>query len=93
MSAPGVWLAQADLVARWCYTRGGVWKLTRSKDFPVHAFTVNCGRVKIWARADIEEYEKTHLEVFDNEAKHQKIVGYYRVVGRPYPENHKPKGQ
>ena len=85
------WLGQADLVARWCYTRGGVWKLTGSKGFPAPAFIVNRGRVKVWALADIEEYERTHPEVMDSDAKHQKIVGYYRAVGRPYPEGSKPE--
>lgn len=85
------WLGQADLVARWCYTRGGVWKLTGSKGFPAPAFAVNCGRVKIWALSAIEEYEQTHPEVMDSYAKHQKIVGYYRAVGRPYPEGTKPE--
>ena len=86
-----LWLGQADLVARWCYTRGGVWKLTGSKGFPAPAFVVNQGRVKVWALSDIEEYERTHPEVRDSDAKHQKIVGYYRVVGRPYPEGSKPE--
>lgn len=82
MSAPSAWLAQADLVARWCYTRGGVWKLTRSKDFPAPAFTVNLGRVKVWALAEIEEYEKTHPEATDDLAKQRKIIGYAKAINK-----------
>lgn len=84
------WMAQGDLVKRWCYTRGGIWKLTKAKDFPAPAFTLNCGRVKVWRGSDIRVFEILHPEVWDEEAKHRKIVGYYNAVGRPYPEGKEP---
>ncbi len=70
----------ADLVERWVYSRQGVHGLARSRGFPAPAFTINKGRTKVWRLADIEAYEKTHPEVFSEEAKQRKIRWYARAI-------------
>jgi hypothetical protein len=76
MAAPG-YFGVADLAARWRYTRQGIHKLIRRPDFPPPVFTINLDRVKIWARADIEFYERDRPELGNETAKRQKIVGGY----------------
>ena len=73
----GEYFALADLQARWIYTRQGVHKLARSKGFPAPAFTVSLGRVRLWARLDVEAFERAHPELFDEGRKQAKIKRYY----------------
>jgi hypothetical protein len=69
-----------DLIKRWIYTRQGVHKLMRSRDFPRPQFTINAGKTKVWYAPDIEGYEKRHPEVTSEGAKARKIGGYARAI-------------
>lgn len=75
-----MFLGFSDLVKRWVYTRQGVHRLLRSRDFPAPAFTINQGRTKVWRRDEIEDYEKRHPELTDNDLKRDKVLGYARAV-------------
>lgn len=69
-----------DLMTRWIYTRQGLHKLIKSKDFPASVFTINNGKTKVWLLSDIEVYERDHPEVTDESAKEKKRFGYARAV-------------
>lgn len=68
------YLALNDLQARWIYTRQGVHKLVKSKDFPAPVFIVNCGKTRIWSRVDVEAFERVHPELFDVAKKQLKMT-------------------
>ena len=65
-----------DLVKRWIYTRQGVHKLTRARDFPAPAFSVNAGHTKVWHVADVQTFESAHPELTSEAAKRRKVRGY-----------------
>lgn len=69
----GEYLGLADLQERWIYTRQGVHKITRSRGFPEPAFTLNRGRVRVWSRFDVEEFERDHPELFNADEKDWKV--------------------
>lgn len=81
MTAPD-YFGLADLADRWRYTRQGVHVLAKRPDFPRPVFTINRGRVRVWARADIEAYERGKPWLGDEEAKRRKVVGYARAINR-----------
>lgn len=69
-----------DLVKRWVYSRQGVYKLMRRKDFPLPQFTINAGKTRVWHAPDIEVYERAHPEVTSDAAKARKVAGYARGI-------------
>ena len=80
-----VYHSMADLARRWpVYTRRGVYKLTRSDNFPAPAITDGTGRIKLWHAADVATYEAAHPEVSSEDAKRNKIkrAGYAARLGR-----------
>lgn len=64
--------AIADLCARWNYTKSGIHKLTKSKNFPKPIAEVCKGRMKIFSEADICAYEKDKPWLFDERQKHRR---------------------
>ena len=70
------YLGLADLLKRWIYSRQGLYKLMRRKDFPAPEFAINGGRTKVWYLADIKAFEAVHPEVASEAAKHSKVRGY-----------------
>lgn len=76
------YLGPGDLLKRWSYTRAGIHKLSRKDDFPKLVMVINAGRTKVWARADIEAYEKAHPEVLEAEGGIAKQRGYFLCLLR-----------
>ncbi len=72
----------ADLAARWPYTLRGVQKLCNSAGFPKPLFTLNMGRVRVWAGVDVLAFENTHPEVTSPVEKRRKMIGYLRAVSK-----------
>eukprot|EP01037_Dinobryon_pediforme_P018683 gene18683-18982_t len=69
------YLGTADLAKRWSYTTRGVRNLIQNEtDFPAPAFTVNEGRIRVWAMEAVEAWEVTHPEVRSPDAKRQKTL-------------------
>jgi hypothetical protein len=62
-------LGIADLCVRWSYSKAGVHKLAKSKDFPSPIGIVCKGRIKIFLEEDILSYERTRPWLFDEEQK------------------------
>jgi hypothetical protein len=75
------YLRLGDLARRWHYTKQGVQKLAR-KDFPRPCFTMNEGKVRIWALVDIEKYERDRRELHSEAAKLLKVRGFARARQR-----------
>jgi hypothetical protein len=74
------YLGLPDLVRRWPhYTRQGVHKLASHGDFPKPRIVSNGGKTRLWAAAEIEEYERDRDELRDEEAKRKKVVGFLRA--------------
>ena len=65
-------------------------KLARSKGFPAPAFTVSLGRVRLWSRLDIEAFERSHPELFDENRKQAKIKRHYLAAISKYLVIHTP---
>ena len=76
------YLGFRDLLARWVYTRQGLYKVIRYRDFPVVAFEINGGKTKVWRRADIETFEQGHPELLSEAARDFKVKGYYLTMSR-----------
>ena len=80
--APVEFLGFRDLVARWNYTRQGVYKLMRIAEFPAPAFTINGGMTKVWRMLDVVEFERGRPELRSEVMKRRKVIGFYRAVGK-----------
>ena len=65
-------LSIVDLRTRWNYTKGGVYKLTKSRDFPQPCMTVSNGKLKLYEEANIQAYEQTRPWLFHEEQKRQR---------------------
>jgi hypothetical protein len=76
-------LGATDIAARWGYTRQGVHKLAARPDFPAPVAAVNAGRMRIWALADIEAFERGKPELGDPSAKMRKAIGYHLARRNP----------
>ena len=72
----------ADLVVRWGYSRQGVHKLSKLPDFPPPFAVINQGRTKVWRLSDFETFEAQHGELYSEEAKKRKMVGFYLAAQR-----------
>lgn len=73
------YLGFRDLLARWVYTRQGIYKVLRYPDFPAVVFTINQGRTKVWAAGEIAAFEKRHPELLSIERRDWKMQGYHRA--------------
>lgn len=69
-----------DLLARWVYTRQGLYKFMSRDDFPAPAFTINGGHTKVWELTAIKAYEKLYPELTDDGAKRFKTTGYFLTL-------------
>jgi hypothetical protein len=69
------YLGFTDLLARWIYTRQGLYKVMARDGFPAPVFTINRGRTQVWHEADICRYERAHPELNSEAAKQHKIRG------------------
>lgn len=69
------YLGVTDLLARWIYTRRGLYKVIRRDSFPVPAFSINRGHTQVWREEDIRRYELAHPEMNSEAAKQFKIRG------------------
>ena len=69
------YLGFTDLLARWIYTRQGLYKVMARDGFPAPVFTVNRGRTQVWREEDIRQYERSHPELNSEAAKQYKIRG------------------
>jgi hypothetical protein len=76
------YLGFRDLVARWNYTRQGVYNLLARADFPAPAFAINEGTIKVWRVADIATFESDKPELLSVAAKLRKVRGYCIAVGK-----------
>lgn len=65
-------LSIVDLRSRWNYTKGGVYKLAKSQDFPPAFMTVSNGKLKLYEEAAIQAYEQARPWLFDEEQKRQR---------------------
>lgn len=65
-------LSLADLQTRWNYSRAGIHKLAKAKDFPAPIAIVSNGRIKIYQEADIEMYERGKPWLFDEILKQRR---------------------
>lgn len=65
-------LSIVDLRTRWKYTKGGMYKLAKSPNFPKPFMTVSNGKVKLYAEATIQAYETDKPWLFDEEQKRQR---------------------
>jgi hypothetical protein len=59
----------ADLAKRWNYSKAGVSKLIKSKEFPEPLGTINNGRSKVFSETSIILYEKGKPWLFDESQK------------------------
>ena len=78
-------LGIADLANRWVYTRQGVWRVTRKKDFPI-ATRINNGKTAVYSLQDIEEYENDKPWLFDKELKDDRKTHFYATRHKSEPE-------
>lgn len=62
-------LSIVDLRLRWNYTKGGVYKLVKSQNFPVPFMTVSNGKVKLYCEEAIRAYEQDKPWLFDEARK------------------------
>ena len=60
---------------RWIYTRQGIAKLSRTRDFPAPVSIVSRGRIKVWRLAHILDFERRHPEVVSYEQRRRKRLG------------------
>ena len=74
------YLGFRDLLARWVYTRQGLYKFMARDEFPAPAFLLNQGHTKVWELNVIEAYERQHPELTDEAAKRFKTKGYYLSI-------------
>ena len=72
-------LGISDLCERWNYTKAGIHKLAKSKDFPLPLSIVCKGRIKIFLEEDISNYEKTRPWLFDDSQKIQRQKLFARL--------------
>lgn len=72
-------LGISDLCERWCYTKSGIHKLVKSKNFPPPIDTICRGRIKIFREEDILDYEKNKPWLFDENQKVQRQKLYARL--------------
>jgi hypothetical protein len=81
-------LSISDLCKRWIYTKAGIHKLTKSKDFPAPCAIVNCGKTKIFDENSIVEFESTRPWLFDQAQKEQrqKLFGWLQLAKEESPE-------
>lgn len=63
------YLTISDLKNRWIYTKAGIHKLTKSKDFPKPFAIVSNEKIKIYDEEDIAKYEYGKIWLFDENAK------------------------
>ena len=69
------YLGFTDLLARWIYTRQGLYKVLSRDGFPSPAFTINRGRTEVWREDDIQSFERAHPEMNSEASKQRKIRG------------------
>jgi hypothetical protein len=65
-------LGISDLCERWNYTKAGIHKLAKSKDFPAPIAKIGKGRIKVFSEEDISIYEITRPWLFDKSQKIQR---------------------
>jgi hypothetical protein len=80
-------LRLGDLARRWHYSKQGVQKLAHHKDFPPPCFSMNGGKIRIWAARDIEKYEGERPELRNEWAKLLKVRGFARARARERQAN------
>ena len=76
------YLGFRDLVARWVYSRQGLYLVMQWRDFPAPAFTIDGGKTRVWRVAEIESFEQQHPELLTEYARDRKIKGYYITMSR-----------
>lgn len=62
-------LSIVDLRSRWSYSKAGVHKLVKAKNFPQPFMTVSQDKVKLFREEDIQAYERDKPWLFDEERK------------------------
>jgi hypothetical protein len=62
-------LSIVDLRSRWSYSKAGVHKLVKAKNFPQPFMAVSQGKVKLFREEDIQAYEQDKPWLFDEESK------------------------
>ena len=65
-------LSIVDLRIRWKYTKGGVYKLVKSNNFPKPFMTVSDGKVKLYTEEAIQVYESDKPWLFDEALKQRR---------------------
>ena len=77
------YLGFRDLLARWVYTRQGLYNVICYRDFPAPAFVINGGKTKVWRTVEIAAFEQQHPELLSTEARDFKVKGYYITLSKP----------
>jgi predicted DNA-binding transcriptional regulator AlpA len=65
-------LSITDLCDRWNYTKSGIHKLVKTKEFPKPFALVSRGKIKIFKEEEIKIYEENKPWFFDQEMKKQR---------------------
>jgi hypothetical protein len=74
------YLCMRDLMQQWGYCKRGVQKLASRPDFPKPCLVLHGGRKRLWARKDIENYERDRPELHSETAKFLKVRGFARAL-------------
>ena len=71
-------LSISDLCDRWGYTKAGVHKLSKGKDFPKPGAIIGKKKIKVFSETDILEYESGKPWLFSERLKisHQRRAFY-----------------
>jgi len=72
-------LALSDIQERWKYTKAGIHKLAKREDFPKPIAKVCRGRIKIFLKEDIENYENGKDWLFDEEQKRRRQLLFLKL--------------
>jgi hypothetical protein len=75
------YVGRSDLQNRgWVYTRQGIdYLINHDPKFPPPQFSINGGRMKVWAESDIKRYEDETPHLFDERLKKERVAGYAKA--------------
>ena len=65
-------LSISDLCDRWNYTKAGIHKLVKTKEFPKPYAIVSRGKIRVFHEEDIKIYEQNKPWLFDQKIKKQR---------------------
>lgn len=83
-----IYLRLGDLARRWGYSKQGVQKLAKREDFPAPCFTLNHGKIRIWAVREVEAFERERPELLSEDAKLRKVAGFLRAINKGERRGH-----